>query len=48
VLEAETYPMELLGEEKLKESLFRVMGSLLSKNNFGRIHINIGEYIDVK
>jgi glycerol-3-phosphate O-acyltransferase len=48
VLEAETYPTEMLGEEKLKESLIRVLNSFMLKKNFGRIHIKIGEFIDVK
>lgn len=47
VLEAETYPTEMLGEEKLKESLIRVLNSFMLKKNFGRIHIKIGELIDV-
>ena len=40
VLEADTYPYELLGEEKVKESLLRVIkaGKIIS-SNYGRIYI---------
>lgn len=40
VLEGETFPFELLGEEKVKESLGRIIkaASILTKN-FGRIYV---------
>ena len=38
VLEVDTYPYELLGEEKIKESLLRVIKSAkLLRTNFGRV-----------
>ncbi len=38
--------MELLGEEKIKESLIRVVKAVkILKMNFGRIYIEIGEPI---
>ena len=49
VLEAETYPYELLGEEKVKESLIRVVkAARILSTNFGRIYINFGPIISVK
>jgi glycerol-3-phosphate O-acyltransferase len=44
VLEGETFPMELLGEEKVKESLSRIVkaGQIL-KENFGSIYIHFCE-----
>ena len=43
VLEADTYPYELLGEEKVKESLLRVIkAARILSTNFGRIQIEFG------
>jgi glycerone phosphate O-acyltransferase/fatty acyl-CoA reductase len=43
VLEAETYPLELLGEDKVTESLFRVLNAtkILSANQ-GRVYVEFG------
>jgi glycerone phosphate O-acyltransferase/fatty acyl-CoA reductase len=43
VLEAETYPLELLGEDKVRESLFRVLNAtkILSANQ-GRVYVEFG------
>ncbi|CAD8153134.1 unnamed protein product [Paramecium octaurelia] len=49
VLEADTYPYELLGEEKVKESLIRVIKAIkILSSNFGRIHVGFGKMISVK
>jgi len=49
VLEADTYPYELLGEEKVKESLLRVIKAIrILSTNYGRIHIGFGKLISVK
>lgn len=49
VLEADTYPYELLGEEKVKESLLRVIkAARILSTNFGRIYINFSTIISVK
>lgn len=49
VLEADTYPYELLGEEKVKESLLRVIKAIkILSSNFGRIHVGFGKMISVK
>lgn len=46
VLEGDTFPYELLGEEKVKESLPRLIKAVKTLNmNFGRIHVNICEPI---
>jgi glycerol-3-phosphate O-acyltransferase len=49
VLEADTYPYELLGEEKVKESLLRVIraASILTAN-YGRIYIEFGNLISLR
>lgn len=49
VLEADTYPYELLGEEKVKESLLRVIKAARILNlNYGRIYIEFGNTISLK
>jgi glycerol-3-phosphate O-acyltransferase len=49
VLEADTYPYELLGEEKVRESLIRVIkAARILSINFGRIYINFAPIISVK
>lgn len=49
VLEADTYPYELLGEEKVKESLLRLIkASRILSTNYGRIYIEIGAKISLK
>lgn len=49
VLEADTYPYELLGEEKVKESLLRLIkASRILSTNYGRIYIEIGDKISLK
>lgn len=48
VLEGETFPFELLGEEKVKESLGRIIKAAKILNmNFGKIFVNFGDFIDV-
>jgi glycerone phosphate O-acyltransferase/fatty acyl-CoA reductase len=40
VLEGDTFPGELLGEEKVAESLGRVIkASLIMRNNYGRVYV---------
>ena len=40
VLESDTFPTELLGEEKVEESLLRVLRAFpLLKVNFGRVYV---------
>ena len=49
VLEGETFPFELLGEEKVKESLYRIVKAAKILNmNFGRIYVEIAEPISMK
>lgn len=49
VLEADTYPYELLGEEKVKESLLRVIrAARILTTNYGRIYIEFGNLISLK
>lgn len=49
VLEGETFPFELLGEEKVKESLMRIVKAIKILNmNFGRIYVEIGDPISVQ
>jgi len=49
VLEGETFPFELLGEEKVKESLTRIFNSLkMLRMNFGKIHVNFSNFISFK
>ena len=49
VLEAETYPMELLGEEKVKESLGRLVKAAKTLTiNFGNIYLEFGKPISLK
>lgn len=46
VLEGETFPFELLGEEKVKESLTRLLKSAKILNqNFGKIFVELGKPI---
>jgi len=49
VLEGESFPFELLGEAKIKESLLRVVraGSILNQN-FGRVYVEFGDPISLK
>jgi len=43
VLEGETFPFELLGEEKVQESLGRIIKAIkIFKMNFGKIFVNFG------
>ena len=49
VLEADTYPYELLGEEKVKESLLRVIkAARILSTNYGRIYMEFGPTISLK
>lgn len=49
VLEGDTFPYELLGEEKVKESLPRLIKAVKTLNmNFGRINVNISKPISIK
>ncbi len=49
VMEAENYPLELLGEEKLKESLIRILKAARFLNsNMGRVYIEFGQPMRVK
>jgi len=49
VLEGETFPFELLGEQKVQESLSRIVKAAKILNmNFGKIYVGIGEPISVK
>ena len=49
VLEGESFPGELLGEAKLKESTSRLLKAANILNmNFGYIHVTFGEPIDMK
>ena len=49
VLEGETFPFELLGETKVKESLLRMIYSIGALNkNFGRIFVEFCEPINLK
>mmetsp|Transcript_32012 Transcript_32012/g.31710 ORF Transcript_32012/g.31710 Transcript_32012/m.31710 type:complete len:821 (-) Transcript_32012:23-2485(-) len=49
VLEGETFPFELLGEEKVRESLLRVVKSSKILNmNFGKIYVTLSEPISIK
>jgi glycerol-3-phosphate O-acyltransferase len=49
VLEADTYPYELLGEEKVKESLLRVIkAARILSTNYGRIYIEFGSMISLR
>ena len=49
VLEGETFPFELLGEEKTRESLYRIVKSAKTLNmNFGRIYVELAEPISLK
>lgn len=48
VLEGETFPFELLGEEKVKESFSRIVSSVnILNKNFGRIFIEFCEPINM-
>ena len=49
VLEGETFPFELLGEEKVKESLGRLISAPKILNmKFGTIYVKIGEPVQMK
>ena len=49
VLEGETFPLELLGEHKVKESFSRIIKAVkILKMNFGKIFISIGDPISTK
>ena len=49
ILEGETYPYELLGEQKVKESLARVIKGVSVLNmNFGKIYIDICQPFSAK
>jgi len=49
VYEGNTYPYELLGEEKVKESLARTVSAAKQLNlSYGRIFININEPFTIK
>ena len=49
VLEGETFPFELLGETKVKESLLRMIKSVqVLGMNFGSINIEFGDPISLK
>lgn len=49
VLEGETFPLELLGEAKVKESLSRIIkAARILKMNFGKIYIGIGDPVSIK
>jgi 1-acyl-sn-glycerol-3-phosphate acyltransferase len=49
VIEGETFPFELLGEEKKKESLGRLIGALnILKMSFGRVYIEFCEPINLQ
>lgn len=49
VLEGNTFPMELLGEEKVKESLSRIIKAIKILNeNFGRMEVKLCEPISLK
>mmetsp|Transcript_6857 Transcript_6857/g.12463 ORF Transcript_6857/g.12463 Transcript_6857/m.12463 type:complete len:1134 (-) Transcript_6857:48-3449(-) len=49
VLEGETFPFELLGEEKVKESLGRILKAVkILKMNFGKIYIAMDNPISLK
>ncbi len=49
VLEGESFPYELLGEQKVKESLARVIkGANILAMNFGKVYINVCQPFSVK
>lgn len=49
VLEGETFPLELLGEQKVKESLSRILkAAKILSMNFGKIYIGLGEEVSIK
>lgn len=49
VMEGETFPQQLLGEEKVKESVGRLMrASTVFTLNFGKIYVEIGDFISLK
>jgi glycerone phosphate O-acyltransferase/fatty acyl-CoA reductase len=49
VLEVDTYPYELLGEEKVKESLPRLLkASKVLSANYGRIYIQLCQPTSVR
>lgn len=49
VLEGETFPFELLGEEKVEESLTRIVKAVkILSMNFGKIHVSLSPNISLK
>jgi glycerone phosphate O-acyltransferase/fatty acyl-CoA reductase len=49
VMEGETFPLELLGEEKVRESLTRIINSVkILTINFGKIHVALGDLVSLK
>lgn len=49
VYEGETFPMELLGESKVEESLMRVLRQLSHfQKNLGKVIVKYGEPISLK
>jgi 1-acyl-sn-glycerol-3-phosphate acyltransferase len=49
VLEGETFPLELLGEQKVRESLSRIIkAAKILSMNFGKIYIGIVDPISIK
>ena len=49
VLEGDTYPYELMGEEKIRESLLRLIrASSTLVQNYGKIYIEVMEPISLK
>jgi len=49
VLESETFPYELVGEQKVKESLIRlVKSSKILNKNFGKIYVTLSDPISLK
>ncbi len=49
VMEAETYPLELLGEDKVKESLIRILkAAKILNSNMGRVYIEFGSPMRIR
>ena len=49
VLESDTFPGELLGEEKVAESLVRVIkASFIMRFNYGRVYVEICKPMTVR
>jgi glycerol-3-phosphate O-acyltransferase len=48
VVEGDTFPLELLGEEKVQESFIRLVKSAkLLKENYGRIYVDLVEPVSL-